>query len=96
MLELHFIRICFVCTSISVYILIGDLGLHKKESLSLNHRVQTGSEAPPCRLSKGWVPGARTPEIKRLGRVADHSPPSTAEVKNACSYAYTPPYVFIE
>jgi hypothetical protein len=28
--------------------------------------------------------------VKRPGREADHSPPSSAEVKNAWSYTYTP------
>jgi hypothetical protein len=32
-----------------------------------------------------WVPG-----VKRPGRVADHSPPSSAEVKNTWSYTSTP------
>jgi hypothetical protein len=34
-------------------------------------------------------------EIKRLGRKADHSPSSSAEVKNAWSYTSTPHYVFM-
>jgi hypothetical protein len=29
-----------------------------------------------------WVPGAPPPGIKRQGHEADHSPPSSAEVKN--------------
>jgi len=29
--------------------------------------------------------------VKRLGCEADHSPPSSAEVKNAYSYTFTPP-----
>jgi hypothetical protein len=29
------------------------------------------------------VLGAPTPRVKRPGREADHSPPSTAEIKNA-------------
>jgi len=31
----------------------------------------------------------------RPGRDADHSIPSNAETKNACSYTSTPPYVFV-
>jgi len=31
--------------------------------------------------------------VKRLGREADHSPQSSAEVKNAWSCISTPPYV---
>jgi hypothetical protein len=38
-----------------------------------------------------WVPGAVTPELKRPGREADHSPTPNAEVKNAWSYTATPP-----
>jgi hypothetical protein len=29
-----------------------------------------------------WAPGALSPEVKRPGREADHSPQSSAEVKN--------------
>jgi hypothetical protein len=41
--------------------------------------VQTGSGEPPVQ----WVPGGPFPRGKaRLGCDADHSPPSSAEVKN--------------
>jgi hypothetical protein len=33
-----------------------------------------------------WVPGAPSPEVKRPGREADHSPPYNAEVKNGWNY----------
>jgi hypothetical protein len=33
--------------------------------------------------------------VKRTGREADHSPPSSAEVNNAWRYTFTPQYVFI-
>jgi len=33
--------------------------------------------------------------VMRPGRDADHSIPSNAETKNACSYTSTPPYVFV-
>jgi hypothetical protein len=33
--------------------------------------------------------------VKRPGREADHSPPSSAEIKNAWSYTSTPQYVFM-
>jgi hypothetical protein len=29
-----------------------------------------------------WIPGAVSPRVKRQEREADHSPPSSAEVKN--------------
>jgi hypothetical protein len=44
---------------------------------------------PPIR----WVPAIRSPSIKRPRREADHSPSSSAEVKNEWSYTSIPPYV---
>jgi hypothetical protein len=41
------------------------------------------------------VRGALSLGVKRPGRDADHSSPSSAEVKNAWSYTSTPQYVFI-
>jgi hypothetical protein len=37
-----------------------------------------------------WVPGALSLGVKRPVREADHSPPSSDEVKNAWSYTSTP------
>jgi hypothetical protein len=42
-----------------------------------------------------WVPGALSLEVKRPGLEADHSPPSSVEVKNASSYTSTPQYAFM-
>jgi hypothetical protein len=42
-----------------------------------------------------WVPGALSLGVKRTGREAYHSPPSSAEIKNAWSYTSTPQYVFM-
>jgi len=51
-------------------------------NLSSCSRAETGSGVhPPC-YSTGTV-------VKRPKRVADHSSPSSAEVKNAWSYAST-------
>jgi hypothetical protein len=50
-----------------------------------------GPTQPPIQ----WVPGALNLGEKRPGREADHSPPSSAEVKNAWSYTSTPQYVFM-
>jgi hypothetical protein len=41
------------------------------------------------------VPGSLSLGVKRPWREADHSPPSSAEVKNALSYTYTPQYAFM-
>jgi hypothetical protein len=49
------------------------------ENLSLHRRVQNGSGAHPA--SYQWVPGVLSLGIKRPRREADHSPPSSAEVK---------------
>jgi hypothetical protein len=36
------------------------------------------------------------PGIKQLGREAEHSPPSSPEFKNVCSYTSTPPVSMAE
>jgi hypothetical protein len=41
-----------------------------------------------------WVPGALSPDLKLPCREADNSSPSSAEVKNAWSYASANPYAF--
>jgi hypothetical protein len=53
-------------------------------NFSLHHRVQTGSGAYPASYSMGNRNSFLG--VKRPGREADHSPPSSAEVKNALSY----------
>jgi hypothetical protein len=52
-------------------------------------RVQTGSGAHPVSFPMGA--GNSFPRVKQPGCEADHSPPSSAEVKNAWSYTSTPP-----
>jgi hypothetical protein len=49
-------------------------------------RPALGLTQPPIQ----WVPGALSLGVKRPGREAEHSPPSSAEVKNAWSYANCP------
>jgi hypothetical protein len=58
-------------------------------NFSLHHRVQPTQ--PPIQR----VPGTVSLGVKRQGREADHSPPSSAGVKNAWSYTSTPQYVFM-
>jgi hypothetical protein len=41
-----------------------------------------------------WVLGVLSLGLKRLDREADHSPPSSAEFKNALRYTSTPQYAF--
>jgi len=45
-----------------------------------------GPTQPPAQ----HLPGAVSPGIKQLRREADHSPPSSARVKNAWSYYISP------
>jgi hypothetical protein len=52
------------------------------------HVVQTGSRAQPA-------PGALSLGVKRPEDEADHSPPTSAEVKNTWIYTTTPPHVFM-
>jgi hypothetical protein len=48
-------------------------------NFSLHHRVQNGSGAHPAPYP--MVPGVLSLGVKRPRREADHSPPSSAEVK---------------
>jgi hypothetical protein len=50
-------------------------------------RTALGPTQPPFQ----WLSGALSLGVKRLVRGADHSPPSSAEVKNAWSYTSIPP-----
>jgi hypothetical protein len=60
---------------------------------SLLHIVQTGSGVNPTSYKMGT--GGSFPGVKRHGRAADHSPPTSAEVKKMWIYTSTPPYVFM-
>jgi hypothetical protein len=73
-------------------------------NFSLHHCVQNGSEAHPDSYPMGTrvsFLGVKRPavgsslEVKRAGREFDHSPPSSAEVKNAWGYTSIPQYVFM-
>jgi hypothetical protein len=54
-------------------------------------RLPLGPIQPPIR----WVPGALSQGVKRLEREADHSSPSSTEVKNAWCYTSTTQHVFM-
>jgi hypothetical protein len=58
------------------------------QDFSLLHVVQTDSGAHPASYpmgAAGSFPGGK----------ADHSPPTSAEVKNTWIYTSTPPYAFM-
>jgi hypothetical protein len=57
------------------------------------HHVQTSSQAHPALYEMGI--GGSSPEEKQPRHEADHSPPSSAEVKNAWSYTSTPSILFM-
>jgi hypothetical protein len=42
-----------------------------------------------------WVPGALSPGVNRQGPEADHSLPTSPEVKKMWIYTSTPPYAFM-
>jgi hypothetical protein len=54
-------------------------------------RTALGPTQPPIQ----WVTGALSLGVKLPGREAAHSPPSSAEVKNAWSYTSTSQHVFM-
>jgi hypothetical protein len=64
------------------------------QKCSLLHIVQTGSEVHPTSYKMGTA--GSFPGLKRQGREADHSAPTSAEVKKMWIYTSTPsPYVFM-
>jgi hypothetical protein len=53
---------------------------------SKSSRLALGSTQPPIQ----WVPGTLSPGVKRQGREADQSPPTSAEVKKIYPLPHTP------
>jgi hypothetical protein len=61
-------------------------------NFSLHHRVQNGSGAHPASYPMGTM--GSFPGVRRSGREVDHSPPSSAEVKECvelCLHSYHTP-----
>jgi hypothetical protein len=54
---------------------------------STSFRPALGSTQPPTQ----WVPGALFPDVKQQEREADHSSPTSVEVKQMWIYKSTPP-----
>jgi hypothetical protein len=71
---------------------IGVLGFDSRRGLGIFLFITASrTDLGPTQLPIQWVPGALSLGVKRPGREADHSPLSSAEVKNAWSYTSTPP-----
>jgi hypothetical protein len=75
---------------------IGVLGFDSRRGLGIflfttASRTAVKLTQPPIQ----WATGALSLGIKPPGREADHSPPSSAEVKNAWSYTSIPQYAFM-
>jgi hypothetical protein len=89
---LHFSSLaCFVCITtgyglVGVRVPVGPI-------ISLVYIVQTGPEAQPASYS--IVTGGCFPEVKLQGREADHSIPTSADVKKTWIYTSAPPYAFM-
>jgi hypothetical protein len=72
------------------------LGFNSQQGLgSFLHDTASRTALGPIQPPIQWVPKALSPGVKRPGREADHSAPSSAEVKKAWSYTSTPQYVFM-
>jgi hypothetical protein len=74
---------------ITALLTIGVLGFYSRRGWGIFlfntvSRTHLGPTQPPIQ----WIPGALSRGVKRPGREADHSPPSSAEVKE-CVELYT-------
>jgi hypothetical protein len=63
----------------------------KNFRFSISSRPALGYTQPPIK----WLPGALPRGVMRQGREADHSPPTSAEVKKMWIYTSTPLCVFM-
>jgi hypothetical protein len=61
-------------------------------------RIFSTSSRPAMRPTQPpiqWIPAALSPGVKRQGREADDSPPTSDEVKKMWIHTSIPPYAFI-
>jgi hypothetical protein len=98
------LRICRSASNGSRYSSVGIATGYGLNDRGVGVRVPVGSRifSPPCRPDRLWGPHSLlsneyawtlSPGIKRPLREADHSLPTTADVKKSCVYTFTPPYV---
>jgi hypothetical protein len=65
--------------------------LHELDYFTTVSRLALGPTQPPIQ----WVPGTVSLGVKPPRREANHSPPSSTEVKNEWSYTSTLQYIFM-
>jgi hypothetical protein len=71
---------------------LNDRGFESQQGLGIFLFTTASKPAlVPTQPPIQWVLGAISLEVKRPGREANHSPPSTAKVKNEWGYTSTPP-----
>jgi hypothetical protein len=75
--------------------LAGRSGFDSRQELGIFHfAIQSRTALGPTQPPIQWVPAVLSPGVKRPGCEADHSPPSSVEVKNAWSYTSISPIRF--
>jgi hypothetical protein len=68
-----------------------DYGLEFRQDLEIFlHSTSPRPSLGPTQAPTQWVPGALSPTVKRLAREADHSPPSSAEIRMVELYLHSP------
>jgi hypothetical protein len=94
-LQPHFPKIHVILTYDSSAGIMTRLRAGRSGVLGFDSRLGLGIFLPPPRPERLWGPPGLLfngyAGVKRPGRAADHSPPSSAEVKNAFSYISIPP-----
>jgi hypothetical protein len=73
----------------------GRPGFDSRQGQGLFSSPPCLSALRPTQRPVQWIPGSLSPRVKWPGRRADHSPPSSADVKNSRSYTSTPQYVIM-
>jgi hypothetical protein len=76
---------------------LDDRGFESRQGLGIflfttTSRLALGPTLPPIQ----WITGAISLEVKRPGRKAGHSHPSSAEVMNEWSYTSTHPILLLD
>jgi len=84
--------ICYQVFTLRAGIIQSGYGLDDRGSIPVRGTVRDLCSSPPCQTSSG-APSFLSTGYRALypGRESDHSPQSSAKVKNAWSYTSTPP-----